>query len=120
MRPHSSLTAPRSLPIRQPALQISRVLSISPARTFSSTRATYKGLSPESEDPQPIPKQPLSNTATKPTDITAQEYEELSNSYMDFLVEKLEELQEEKEEVDVEYSVRCSQDPPSNICNCRC
>jgi hypothetical protein len=39
---------------------------------------------------------------------------------MDFLVEKLEELQEEKEEVDVEYSVRCSQDPPSNICNCRC
>lgn len=39
-------------------------------------------------------------------ELTQEQYNELSDEYMDTMVEKLEELQEEREDVDVEYSVR--------------
>jgi frataxin len=73
-------------------------------RPFSSTPISPKGISPESENPQPTPKEPTAG-APKPAGISAEVYDELSNVYMDRIVEKLEHLQEEKEGVDVEYSV---------------
>jgi frataxin len=104
LRQRPLITAPRLVslrPISSPAL---RSLTIPTARAFSSTPAAFKGLSPESENPQPTPKEPLSGAA-KPAGITAEQYEELSNEYMDRIVEKLEQLQEEKETIDVEYTV---------------
>lgn len=72
------------------------------------TPAILKGLSPESEDPHPTPKEPTAGAA-RPANITAEQFEDVADTYMNIIVEKLEELQEEKEDVDVEYSV-CS--PP--------
>lgn len=98
-------TTPRLISLRPASSPVLCALTIPTARTFSSTPAALKGLSPESENPQPTPKEPLSGAA-KPAGITTEQYEELSNEYMDRIVEKLEQLQEEKETIDVEYSVR--------------
>jgi frataxin len=83
-----------------------RIISFRPCRPFSSTPVASKGLSPDSEDPHP--KEAESSTvAAKPADLTNEEYHELADAYMDAMVEKMEQMQEERDEVDVEYSV-CS------------
>lgn len=74
-------------------------------RSFSTSRPSLKGLSPESEDP-PAPSETEPNaTASGPADISIERYHELSDLYMDTLVEKLELMQEETEDMDSEYSV---------------
>jgi frataxin len=47
----------------------------------------------------------LSESASGPADITTEQFHEVADQYLDALIEKLEALQEETEEVDVEYSV---------------
>lgn len=81
-------------------------------RAFSTTRPASKGLSPESEDPPIPPSADESNTESieynvggVPAELTADQYNELADEYLNSLIEKLEELQEETEEVDCEYSV---------------
>lgn len=82
-----------------------RAVSVHP-RYFSNSRTTAKGLSPETENPHPKEPEPNSTlSASGPADITADEYHELSDQYMEALVDKLEQLQEEDEQVDCEYSV---------------
>ncbi|KAH6682800.1 Frataxin-like domain-containing protein [Halenospora varia] len=81
-----------------------RAASVHP-RYFSNSRTTAKGLSPETENPHPKEPEPNSTlSASGPADITADEYHELSDQYMEALVDKLEQLQEEDEQVDCEYS----------------
>jgi frataxin len=105
----SSLLRPAALPITS---QHFRGGSIQSPRFFSTTKPSLKGLSPETENPQP--KEPESHvTATGPAEITIEQFHEVADEYLNALIEKLEELQEETEEVDVEYSVcapslRCS------------
>ena len=103
-----SLTIARSSLTRQPRPSLlSRVFYLSSVhtyRSFSTTPAASKGLSPESEDP--APKEPESHIkAAQPAELTEQEYHELANMYIDSLVQRMEQLQEESDEVDVEYSV---------------
>ena len=43
--------------------------------------------------------------ATTAADITESEYHKLADSYLDTVVTKFEELQDEREDVDVEFSV---------------
>lgn len=52
--------------------------------------------------------------ANEPTPISIDEYHKLSDAYIDTLVAQLEEMQEEREDVDVEYSV-CSSPPLPNL-----
>ncbi len=74
---------------------------------FSTSAKIGKGLSPESEEPKVKEKtEEKSLYASAPAELTNEKYHELSDEYLNALVEKLEELQEETEEVDVEYSVR--------------
>ncbi|PQE17419.1 mitochondrial iron uptake protein [Rutstroemia sp. NJR-2017a BVV2] len=93
-----SVVAPRS------ALTLARPLFRSgPIRSLTYTNRVRKGISPESEDPHP--HEPESNAPHKQAaELTAAQYQELSEEYMNMVVEKLEELQEEREDVDVEYS----------------
>jgi len=72
------------------------------ARSFSASRPNNKGLSPESEDPPA--KEAEEEPLVSATEISIEVYNELSDDYMSALVEKLEQLQEETEEIDVEYS----------------
>jgi hypothetical protein len=72
----------------------------------------HKGLSPESEDP---PSKEASTESTEynvggvPAELSNERYHELADEYLNGLIEKLEQLQEETEDVDCDYSV-C---PPS-------
>ena len=52
---------------------------------------------------------------SEPANITIDEYHKLSDAYIDGLVARLEELQEEREDVDVEYSVRYHSRFPSYL-----
>jgi len=81
-------------------------------RSFSITAPTSKGLSPETENPQPTEPEASGSSAAVPAPLTDQQYNEISDDYMNTIVEKLEQLQEEREDVDVEYSVRLSPFPP--------
>ncbi|KAK0100622.1 Mitochondrial chaperone Frataxin [Cadophora gregata] len=77
------------------------------SRAFSTTPCTFKGLSPESADPPPKESEPEAyepTSSSAPADISIEEYHVLSDAYLNGLIEKLEQLQEEREEVDVEYS----------------
>ncbi|RAL65371.1 hypothetical protein DID88_000939 [Monilinia fructigena] len=72
-------------------------------RPIATSNKSSKGISPESENPQP--KVSEGNAEQKQAaELTQSQYNELSDEYMDTIVEKLEELQEEREDVDVEYS----------------
>jgi hypothetical protein len=48
---------------------------------------------------------PVAPHATEPTPLSTDQYHKLSDAYIDILVAKLEQMQEEREDVDVEYSV---------------
>jgi frataxin len=100
----------RSFPIRQfiiPPLvrPLHPVSSYAPAsRAFSTSKPSFKGLSPESENP--TPKEAEShNPNAGPADISIEKFHDLADEYMNALVEKLEQLQEEDDDVDCEYSV---------------
>lgn len=73
------------------------------ARSFSASRPNNKGLSPESENPPA--KEAEDEPVASPAEISTETYHELADDYMNALVEKLEQMQEETEEVDCEYSV---------------
>jgi len=108
----SSFTAIRASMCRPAVVPISahvpRASSSQAPRFFSTTRPSLKGLSPDTDNPQPTPREAESNvseSASGPANITIEQFHELADTYLELLIEKLEMLQEETEEVDVEYSV---------------
>ncbi|KAH8811592.1 hypothetical protein F5884DRAFT_281972 [Xylogone sp. PMI_703] len=80
-----------------------RIISTCVQRSFSSTRQSLKGISPESEDPKPKEAQEQDFIST-PAELTNEEYNYLADEYLNDMVEKFEDLQESREDVDVEYS----------------
>ena len=74
-------------------------------RGFCSTPIAHKGLTPDSADPEPNLHDGAKHVA-EPADITEGKFHEVADQYIDGLVEKLEKLQEDREDVEVEYSVR--------------
>ena len=101
----SSLLPRRSLPKLSILNSTSRSTPLILSRPLSSTGIALKGITPESSNPQP--KEPESHdvSASSPTQITMEEYHLVSDEYMDRVVQKLEQLQEAREDVDVEFSV---------------
>jgi frataxin len=103
-------TSTRSFPIRQftipPLVRPLRPVSsyVSTSRAFSTSKPSFKGLSPESENPTPKEAESHNPTAG-PADISIEKFHDLADEYMNALIEKLEQLQEEDEDVDCEYSV---------------
>ncbi len=98
------------LPLTQTAIipQASQRPATAP-RPFSSSATSLTRITPQPDPSNPEPSKKLhAGTAhvAEPANITEAQYHELADSYIDGIVEKLEKLQEEKEEVEVEYSVR--------------
>ncbi|KAL5313608.1 hypothetical protein ACEPPN_018029 [Leptodophora sp. 'Broadleaf-Isolate-01'] len=73
-------------------------------RSLTTNRTLHKGLSRETENPQPKEPKPNNTASLAPADVTIEQYNELSDQYLDALAEKLEQLQDEGEDVDSEYS----------------
>lgn len=72
-------------------------------RSFSSTRTIQKGIRPETEEPQP--KETWQPVSREPTKLTDEQYHEVADVYFERMVAQFEELQERREDIDVEYSV---------------
>lgn len=76
------------------------------SRSISTTRMYRVGLQPDTSNPKP--KEAESNetaSSSSKVELSEERYNQLSESYLNTLVEQLEELQEQREDVDVEYSV---------------
>jgi frataxin len=72
---------------------------------LSTVSQRQKGILPDAEDPQPRESVETVVTTT-PADLTDAEYHALADDYLAAILSKFEELQDEREDVDVEYSVR--------------
>lgn len=76
-------------------------------RLLSTTSNTARGIMPDTDEPQ---RKEVDTTGTEvPKNVatlTENQYHELADTYLDFLVAKLEDLQEVREGLDVEYAVR--------------
>jgi len=96
-------------PITVPALHsrliVASTTQLSAARQFSTTPTTFKGLAPDSSDPEPPKTEPHANTGSA-AQISDAEYHEIADQYLDNLVLKLEELGEKASEgLEAEFSV---------------
>jgi frataxin len=92
-----------------------RASRLSNNRSVSTSRPLLKGLSPESEEPstkEPTTETTEYNVGGVPADLSNERYHELADDYLNSLIEKLEQLQEETEDVDCEYSVCSLSFPP--------
>ncbi|GAB7350194.1 hypothetical protein MBLNU459_g0855t2 [Dothideomycetes sp. NU459] len=78
-------------------------LAVAQPRCFSAAAAHFKGLSPDSEDPQPKESQPIEHVR-EPTPLEDEEYHERAEQYLDEIVARVEELQENKEDLELDYS----------------
>lgn len=85
-----------------------KVMAYPIVRPFTNSSLLKKGILPETENP-PVKETEPEKRVSQPTDITTTEYHEVADRYIDHLVATLEELQEEREDVDVEYSVSHNQ-----------
>ena len=74
-------------------------------RGFHLSTTFRKGISPESSDPQPKSRSGAAHVA-EPASISTEDYHKIADEYIEGLVHKLEQMQEEKENMDCEYSVR--------------
>ena len=99
----SSLNANRAA---AQSLNASRCIVAQSSRFLSTTSVSRIGLQPDTSDPKPKERE-SSDTAssTSKVEVSEERYHQLSDSYLNTLLEKLEALQEEREDVDVEYSV---------------
>lgn len=61
---------------------------------------------PDTHDPQPPNRVEESRVITQPTELEDEEYHTLADEYIDAVNEKAEALQEARQDVEVEYSVR--------------
>jgi len=73
------------------------------ALAFSTTPHSLKGISPPEEDPKPKQAEEHEH-ARQPANLTEAQYHEISDYYMENMISKLEQLQEDREDVDVEFS----------------
>ncbi|KAK4238805.1 hypothetical protein C8A03DRAFT_14739 [Achaetomium macrosporum] len=78
-----------------------RFPAVSSARRLISNSATRNVITPDGQSPEKVEPTKVTMTASEITDA---QYHTLADTYMDNLLNRLEELQDEREDVDVEYS----------------
>ncbi|KAK5997196.1 Frataxin-like protein [Cladobotryum mycophilum] len=74
-----------------------------PQRAFSSCARLYKGIMPDTSTPT-TKDSPTPETKYVVAELTDEEYHEISDNYLDNALAKFEQLQESREDLDVEYS----------------
>ena len=74
---------------------------------FSTTVSAKKGIMPDTENPaKPLTEAEQVQPTAAVAEITEQEYHEIADQYLDNVVGRFEELQDQREDIDVEFSVR--------------
>ncbi|PSN61133.1 Frataxin [Corynespora cassiicola Philippines] len=85
-----------------PAVYRPAATPVAPVRSFHSSMA-LKSILPDSENPPPKKSEP-NEKPTVPTDISTSEFHERADAYLDELVARLEEQQEQSPDLEVEFS----------------
>ncbi|KAF4339995.1 regulator of mitochondrial iron homeostasis [Fusarium beomiforme] len=76
-----------------------------PQKCFSTTVSNKRGIMPDTENPaKPLNEAEEIHQSPVVAEITEQEYHELADEYLDNVVGKFEELQDQREDVDVDFS----------------
>lgn len=110
-------STPRIVALQQSIQHHQNKPTISQCRTFLSTPAVRKGITPESPDPKA--PNPQSNNAAvaagathviEATPLSDKDYHEVADHYFEELLGELERTQEDGSDIEAEYSVR----PASN------
>lgn len=80
--------------------------TISQSRYLSTSRIARAGLMPDAEEPEP-PKVEKAETPrpTEPTELSEEDYHEHADAFVDSVHEKAEQIQETRDDVEVEYAV---------------
>ena len=86
--------------------------SVCQSRYLSTSRIARAGLMPDAEEPEP-PKveKPETPRPMEPTELSEEEYHEHADAFVDSVHEKAEQIQEKRDDVEVEYSV-CQDNRP--------
>jgi frataxin len=71
-------------------------------RRFISNSSGRKGITPDDKAPNPVETPPVTKT---PADISDSEYHAVADEYLEKLLTQLEVMQDQREDVDVEFSV---------------
>ncbi|KAJ3948684.1 hypothetical protein N0V92_013091 [Colletotrichum tropicale] len=95
-----------------------------PARKlFTTSAVATRGIMPDTDDPK-VPETPKEEVKTSVVELSDADYHELADTYLETVLTKLEELQDAREGVDVEYAPgpplmifvhKQDADSPSNI-----
>lgn len=76
-------------------------------KLFTTSAGSNRGIMPDTSDPHgKTTELPSSPVAMNIAELSDNDYHELSDQYLDAVVSKLEEIQEQREGWDVEFSVR--------------
>lgn len=78
--------------------------AVNSSRSFASSAPRATGLMPDTENPSTPKREPLATTLT-PAEITDEEFHTLSDAFLEKVHEKAEQVQEGREDVEVDYSV---------------
>lgn len=62
-------------------------------------------MMPDAEDPKPPVNEAASDSSAVPAQLSEEEYHAVADEYMNTVHEKAEQLQESREDVEVDYSV---------------
>ncbi|KAK4634418.1 Frataxin, mitochondrial [Fulvia fulva] len=91
----------------QPAFRYGSIatMRVSQSRCLSTSPITRAGLMPDAEEPEP-PKveKPETPRPTEPTELSEEEYHEHADAFVGSVHEKAEQIQEGRDDVEVEYS----------------
>ncbi|KAF5566937.1 regulator of mitochondrial iron homeostasis [Fusarium phyllophilum] len=88
-----------------PAISLLSIRSALSQRCFSTTISDKRGIMPDTENPaKPLNEAEEIYQNAVVADITEQEYHDLADEYLDNVVGKFEELQDQREDIDVDFS----------------
>lgn len=91
----------RQDPARAQCLHLAKQQS---SRSFSVSARPLAGLMPHTENPEPKESEPVLVNAA-PSPLETEEFHELADHYLEEVLAKVEEIQEGREDIEVDYSV---------------
>jgi frataxin len=80
------------------------IRAVNRSRSFSVSAPKATGLMPDTENPSTPVREPLATTLT-PAEISDEDFHTLADAFMEKVHEKAEQVQEGREDVEVDYSV---------------
>jgi frataxin len=80
------------------------IRAVNRSRSFSISAPKATGLMPDTENPSTPVREPLATTLT-PAEISDEDFHTLADAFMEKVHEKAEQVQEGREDVEVDYSV---------------